>query len=240
MDGGAMFGDDMPDLAVRGEGGIDVYIRQNLPDQGRSRFRCVASFRPGAQDPDIHEPGLVSDPARLTRTLQALDAVPALSDPFRLDDATTYPRIAAFGDPLALFLRVDFLRAWALADLGLSRLRAALDADGAAVLTRQGHLPAQVGLAFDFNRISVGAEIASQVLDAVARVDPRDDGTAFALRMLGDLCLRGGQAALALRCFEGALAIGDNPHRRARARAAALALGSADALARHCPAAATG
>jgi hypothetical protein len=233
-----MFGDDLPDLAVRGEAGIDVFHRQDLPDQGRSRFRCLATLRPGAEAPDAHEPEAARDPARILRAAAALRDQPALEAPFALGDATRFLRAGALSDPMALFLRIDFLRAWTLADLGLTRFRAALLRDPAGVLARPGHLPAQVALAYDFNRLSVGAEIAHDLLPRLPMPERCDDGVAFALRMLGDLALRGGQAALALRCFEGALAIGWNPHRQARALAAAQAMGDAVAMARHSPQAA--
>lgn len=228
-----MLGDDLPDLAVHGEAGIDVFHRQNLPDQGRSRFRCLGTLRPGATAPEVFEPNVAQDPARLMRAISALRDATALARPLSLSDATGFPAADAAGDPMALFLRIDFLRAWTLADLGLSRFRSALVRDAAGVFARPGFLPAQIALAYDFNRLKVGAEIASELLPALPAPESSDDGTAFALRMLGDLALRGGRAALALRCFEGALAIGDNPHRRARAQAAAQVLGDPAALARH-------
>jgi len=231
-----MFGNDPIDLAVRGEVGIDVFHRQDLPDQGRSRYRCLGTVRPGAQAPDIHEPDAVRRPERLLRAAAALERETTLTRPFALVDATGFADLTTGGgDPIILFLRIDFLRAWALADLGLTRLREGLATDPAAVFARRGHLASQVALAYDFNRLSVGVDLAHQILAALPQSDVSDDGTAFALRMLGDLALRAGDPSLALSAFERALAIGQNPHRQARALAAAQALGDPDAIARHSP-----
>jgi hypothetical protein len=230
-----MLGQDLPDLAVQGEAGIDVFHRQDLPDQGRSRYRCIGTLRPGASAPDCHEPDAARDHARLLRAIDALHREPALSLPLTLGDARGFIATSAVGDPMALFLRIDFLRAWTLADLGLTRFRASLSADPRAVLARPGYLSAQIALAYDFNRLAAAVQIAHELLPVLPPPDHCDDGVAFGLRMLGDLTLRAGQPALSLRCFEGALAIGTNPHRRARALAAALALGDSDAIARHSP-----
>lgn len=225
-----MLADDLPDLAVHGETGIDVFHRQDLPAQRRSRFRCLGTLCADGVVA-LYEPDADAD--RLRRAAAALAPLP-----LDLTDATGFPDPAALSDPLALFLRIDFLRARTLADLGLARFATSLTRDPARVVAVPGPLVAQVGAAFNFNRIARGIALAEAVLPALPA--PRDcvDDHAYALRMLGDLALRGGAARLALRCFEAALAIGVNPHRRARALAAARALGDASAIARHSGAAA--
>lgn len=220
-----MLADNLPDLAVRGEGGIDVFHRQDLPEQGRGRFQCLGRLTPqGLAEP--FEAGV--DPARLRR---AADRLPAGGLALDLADATTYPAPGA--DPLLLFLRIDFLRARALAAQMLERFDSALARDPAAVAASAGPLAAQVAQAYDFNRIGAGIRLARALLPALPGPGALADGHGFALRMLGDLALRGGEAGLALACFEAALAAGENPHRRARARAAAQVLGDPAALARH-------
>lgn len=235
---GAGFDEALPDLAVGGETGIDVFERLPGADRRPGRFRCLGTVAAGG-GPEaavaIHEPGPGVEPARLRRAAAALAAAPALSRPFSLADATGFPAPAAAGEPLALFLRLDFLRARQLADLGLDRLEAGLAAGPGAAFDRPGAFPALVAQAYDFNRIARGTALARLVLPHLPPPAACDDGIAFGLRMLGDLALRGGAAGLALACFEAALAIGDNPHRRARARAAAAALGDPAALARHAP-----
>ena len=230
-----MLGGGLPDLAVQGEGGIDVYDRIDQPDHRRSRFRClgrVVIAPDGAPAVEAFEAAPLSDPDRLRRAAAAFEAEDL---PFRLTRPEEFPRATAPQDALLLFLRIDFLRAWTLADQGLRRFRAELAARPAKATERPGDVAAQVGLAYDFNRITAGIALTEALLPALPPPGQCADGHAFALRMLGDLALRGKAAALALRCFEAAIAIGDNPHRRARARAAAMALGDAAAIARHSP-----
>lgn len=236
---GTMLGDALPDLAVRGEGGIDVFDRLDQPDHRRSRFRClgrVVTGPDGADRAEAFETAGKQDPGRLMRAAAALQGQDAALDPaFRLSAATGFPRAQGGAAALLLFLRIDFLRAWTLADQGLQRYLQALGTDPARATERPGETAAQVALAYDFNRIGAGVTLARAILPALPRPDLCADGHAYALRMLGDLALRGAEAALALDCFEGAIAIGDNPHRRARALAAATALGDAEAIARHRP-----
>lgn len=218
-----MLSDDLPDLAVRGEGGIDVFHRQDLPDQRRGRFLCLGRVSAaGLAEP--YEAGIA--PARLLRAAAALPAGGLALD---LTDATTYPEPG--GDPLLLLLRVDFLRARSLAAQIMARFERTLAQDAAAAVAQPGALAAQVAQAYEFNRIAAGIRLARAVVPALPAA--LEDGHGFALRMLGDLALRGGEAGLALACFEAALAAGANPHRRARALAAARALGDPAALARH-------
>lgn len=197
-----MFGDPLPDLAVRGECGIDVYERQELPGQRRARFRCLGAVLPSGAAEGYEPEGT---PARLLAAAGGFAALPPLS----LSDATTFPQAAR--DPVALFLRIDFLRAWTLADQGLARVLA----DPAGAFARPAQFAAQVALAYDFNRIARGAALARALL--AARPAAAEEPIGFGWRMLGDLALRGGEAALALDCFQAALAVADNPHRRARA-----------------------
>lgn len=221
-----MFGDPLPDLAILGEHGIDVFERRDLPGQRRARFRCLGRVLPSGVAESFEPDGT---PQRLLDAARALQAAPPLS----LTDATTFPaqmaQGKARGDPAALFLRIDFLRAWALADLGLTRFAAS---PPAAALAQAGQFSAQVAMAYDFNRVARGVALAQALLPALPPPQDCDEAIAFGFRMLGDLAMRGAEAGLALACFEAALAIGDNPHRRARARAAAEAAGDAAALAR--------
>lgn len=221
-----MFADALPDLPIRGETGIDVFDRIDLPGHRRSRFRCLGTVAAdGTAQP--WEAGV--DPARLTRAAARLPA--AL--PLDLADATGFPAPAA--DALELFLRIDFLRARTLAGQMLDRFAAALARDPAAAVADPGPFAAQVAQAYDFNRIAAGIALARAALPALPATPALADGHGFALRMLGDLALRGGEAGLALACFEAAIGAGDNPHRRARARAAAQALGDPATIARHAP-----
>jgi hypothetical protein len=51
--------------------------------------------------------------------------------------------------------------------------------------------------------------------------ESKGSSTGYAMRMLGDLCLRAGDPGAALRCFETGVVAGDNPHRRRKAIEAA-------------------
>jgi hypothetical protein len=223
-----MLADDLPDLAVRGEAGIDVFERLDLPDQRRGRFRCLGMVHADGR-PEIFEAGV--DPARLVRMAARL---PVGGLPLDLADATSFPEPGA--DPVHLMLRLDFLRLSLAAARMLARFEAELAADPSAAMANPGHVVAHVAQAYDYNRIVAGLRIARAALPVIPTHADQNHG--FAFRMLGDLALRGGEARLALACFEAALATGDNPHRRARARAAAVALGDPAALARHATGAA--
>jgi len=234
-----MFDDDLPDLAVRGETGIDLFRRLQDAGQRRTRFRCLATLETGGEL-TLHAPEARPDAARLTALAQGLAADP-LARPLALTDPAGWPDAAAGGDPIRLFLYLDFLRAWQVADLAGSRLETQLARAGAAALPEEpGRLAGVVAPVFDFNRIARGIRLARAMAPLLAgRIaqpgfrDDRHGGTGYALRMLGDLCLRGGAPALALSCFETAVAAGDNAFRRRKAIEAARAAGDTEAASRH-------
>jgi len=229
-----MFDTDLPAFAVQGETGIDLFQRVDDPDARRGRFRCLATLAPGGVLTD-HHPEDRRDPAPLRALAEALAAEP-LAKPFSLGDSRSFPRAAAAGDPIRLFLYLDFFRAWQVADLAAARLESQLMHDPASLPQDGGALTGAVAPLFDFNRTGRGIALAQAALPVLA---PRiaaggaPGSTGYALRMLGDQCLRGGAAALALRCFETALATGDNAFRRRRAIEAARAAGDSAAAARH-------
>ncbi|MFN4099678.1 MAG: hypothetical protein ACK4GT_07870 [Pararhodobacter sp.] len=234
-----MFDDDLPDIALRGETGIDLFRRLDDEGQRRARFRCLATLDPGGSL-ILHAPEARPDPARLTALAQALAGDP-LTRPLSLTEPASWPTAADGGDPIRLFLYLEFLRAWQVADLAGARLESQLARSGAAALPEEpGRLAGAVAPVFDFNRIARGVRLAQAIVPLLAaRIalpgfrDDRHGGTGYALRMLGDLCLRAAEPALALRCFETAVAAGDNPFRRRKAIEAARAAGDAEAAARH-------
>lgn len=234
-----MFDDDLPEFAVHGEQGIDLFQRLDDEDQRRTRFRCIATLGPDGVLRD-HAPEAGRQPGPLRALAESLAADPVAAA-FSLGDPRGWPRAAtAGGDPLRLFLYLDFFRAWQVADLAGTRLEAQLAADPAALPVEPGQIAGAIAPVFDFNRLARGQRLARALVPVLARriATPgfRDDlhgGTGYALRMLGDLCLRAGDPGQALACFETAVAAGDNPFRRRKAIEAARAAGLAEAVARH-------
>lgn len=234
-----MFDTAPPVFAVHGDRGVDLFRRVEEPGQQRVRFDCLGMFHAsgsGADGLDRFDPAL--DPAEARTARDRLAALPALNTSFALGDARSYPDFGGAG--LELFLYHDFFRALAVAGLALAQAGRELDTDPGALLADTGALVDLVRLLHGFNLIDRGAAIAGRLGDAlVARVDApgfRDDargGTGYALRMLGDLALRRGDAPAALAAFEGAVRAGDNPFRRSRAIAAALAAGQDDTARHH-------
>ncbi|MGY6548629.1 MAG: hypothetical protein ACXIU7_06445 [Roseinatronobacter sp.] len=99
-------------------------------------------------------------------------------------------------------------------------------------------ISAVLRLLLDFNQIHRAAPIlrglVPELLARAARgQEDRWQNTGFALRMCGDLRLRAGLPAPALECYEAALVLGDNAHRRGLAIRAAHAAQDHAALGRH-------
>ncbi|WP_068296888.1 hypothetical protein [Pararhodobacter sp. CCB-MM2] len=233
-----MLDDDLPDFALRGEKGIDLFHRIEDRTHKRARYRCLATVEPG-EHLVIHAPEMKRDPEALLRTATALATDP-IAAPLSLTDPESWPRAVRGADPIRLFLYLDFLRAWQVADMGSARLEAQAASSPGALPVDLGRIAGAIAPVFDFNRLSRGIALTRLLVPVLAgRVrDPRfrDDshgGTGYALRMLGDLCLRGDQPGLALDCFETAVAAGDNPFRRRKAIEAARAARDTQALAKH-------
>lgn len=231
--------DDVPEFAMRGERGIDLFLRLDDPAQKRGRFRCIATLIEAPRALIDHAPEEGRDRAALTELALRLATEP-LARPLSLADATGWSGLTAAGDPISAFLRLDFLRAWLVVDLAAARFQASLEHGAQALPLDPGKLAGAVAPLHDYNRLGRGVALADVLL---TRLQPRlaaggfrDDGagnTGYALRMLGDLCLRAGEPALALRCFEASVSAGDNPFRRRRALEAARAAANPEAVARH-------
>ena len=227
---------EIPEFPVRGETGIDLFQRLEDPSQRRARFRCVATVQ-GDTVID-HQPEARRPAERLRALAGTLPvALPALS----LADSRDWAGLAqATPDPLALFLYLEFLRAWQVVEFAARRFDRQLDQAPGTLPDAPGALAGAVAPLFDMNRTGRGMALARRLVpllrQAVATPGYRDDragGTGYALRMLGDLSLRGGDPQLALACFETAVDAGDNPFRRRKAIEAARIAGDDAAEDRH-------
>ncbi|MCC6002478.1 MAG: hypothetical protein JJU19_16710 [Pararhodobacter sp.] len=253
---------DLPDFAVRGTRGIDLFRRREDATQRRARFVCIATVlvpdsdgndatapAAGLRGPDgrfmtCHEPGARRIAPALWQAVARFEQDSLLHQPFALGDAPGYPSDMASGAMMGLFPYVEFLRERLLAEMTVTRLRNAMQQDAdAAARHDPAELSATLRLALDYNMIPQGAALWPVLYPllaarAAAQGLPQGlaDTTGYALRLLGDLRLRAGgaeAAAQALELFEAALRLGENPFRRRRAIEAAAAAGRHDACRRH-------
>ena len=233
-----MFDDPLPEFALRGEAGIDLFARIEDETHRRARFRCVATLGEDGTLRD-HFPEAGRDHAALRAKADALATDPLMT-PFALADMTHWPKAARLGDPIRLFLYLDFLRAWQVADMAAARFEATLNRAPGTLPQDPGRLPAVIVPILDFNQLARGGRLARALLPllkahlaAPGFREPANGGTGYVLRMLGDLCQRGGDTEQALACYETAVDAGDNPFRRRKAIEAARAAGNSEALDRH-------
>lgn len=229
------------EFAVKGELGLDVFRRIAEPAERRSRFECIATLRDDSDDAPViaHTPYARRNPRAVRRAVAAFSAAPELHRPFALGDPAGYPaHPGSEGAPLTVFLYLDFLRSWQIADMAVRAVEAGLEA---ATPVPPADLAAALRLLLDFNRLQRGCTLSARVLPqlrrrtmlAAARRDDAAGNAGYALRLAGDLLLRAGRAEDALAAFETALRLGDNRFRRHRAIVAASQAGNAQALQRH-------
>lgn len=234
------------EIVIRGERGLELFVCLDDAQQNRARFRCTAMMTGDAADQDgseqfvDFEPHWQRNPERVVARMQAMADDPAATQGFSWLESPLWPRASAARDPLLVFVYTAFFRAWQVADLALHRLESQLGADLGALPLEPARIAAAVAPAFDFNRLAHGVALArtiEPILRArIAQPAFRDDkagATGYALRMLGDLCLRAGNAEQALTCYETAIAAGDNPYRRRKAIEAAQASGDPARVAAH-------
>ncbi len=227
-----MFDSDPTEFATRGQRGIDVFVRLDDPSQKRARFRCIATIKGAPDTPTVadYEPQEGRNAKRLIALACDLLDDKTLAQPFALGDRSTWPNAADTDNPVAMFLHLEFFRAWQVADMASGRLLRAVTQTPAVLPTGQGQLAGAIAPVLDFNHASRGVALAQRIVPLLqSQIDAaqfRDDpvgSTGYALRMLGDLCLRAEDFEQALACFELAICAGDNPYRRRKAIEAAAA-----------------
>ena len=218
-----MFDTEQTDFAVAGDRGFDLFTRVHDSGQKRAQFRCFAMVSGSDRRITGFEPLARRDPDTLLGLVDAAQGDPLLNCKLALGDTRGWPCAEAGQSPLRLLLYLDFFRAWQVADMAAARL-------AAQMRTAFNRLDRGVGLA------RLMEPILRRRIETPGFADDPPGSTGYALRMLGDLCLRAGEPAQALACFETAVAAGDNPHRRRKAIEAAHAAGLQDRVQAHAAA----
>ena len=172
---------EIPEFPVQGETGIDLFQRLEDPSQRRARFRCTATVRDGTVID--HQPERRRPAARL-RALA--DSLPRALPPLSLTDSRTWADLTlAARDPLALFLYLEFFRAWQVAEIAARRFEAQLDRAPDTVPAAPGALTGAIAPLYDLNRTGRGMALTRRLLPLLSRVVSapgfRDVGVAPAL-----------------------------------------------------------
>ena len=226
---------DISEFATRGERGLDVFRRVEEQAQRRYRYSCIATVNPDTGAVAAYAPVAQKHPDRMRAAADRLAGSALLAHRFSLGNPQDYPVADMSGDPLQLFVYLDFCRLWQLGEQEFARIVTALDA-GAALTSPE--ISNVLRLALDFNRIARVEPIIDQVLPRLMQIVRRqsDDNwqnAAYSLRMIGDLRLRADRPRDALAAYEAALALGKNPHRMGLAIQAAHAAQDWNAVKRH-------
>lgn len=221
-------------FAVAGDAAVDVFHRVAEPDQRRSRFECIASADAAGRI-IAHHARARRQPEAVRDALARFDAAPVLRAPMALADPASYPDPGALGRPLDLFVYLEFLRAFAVAEMAIARFADTLDGPGTPPVADTA---AALRLLLDFNRTARARPICDAAWPglmrrAMAPGAAGRDTAGYALRVMGDLMLRLGDAARALTAHEAALRLGETRFRRRRAIVAAQTMGDQVALHRH-------
>lgn len=222
------------DFAIRGEAGVDIFTRLEDVGANRPRYLCLATVVDigGVASVQMHEPTHRRDARDLARLARAFAQDAALSQSFSLTDASAWPRAGHGESGNSLLQYAAFFLAWQEADAASQHFLEQLNRVIASLSNHPGALSAPVALLYNFNRISVGVQVARRVTAVLSQWIAMQqwpagtrDSTGHAMRLLGDLCTRGAEPELALSCYEIALHAGDNGFRRRKAYEAARALG---------------
>tara|TARA_R110002072_G_scaffold122810_1_gene257718 strand:+ start:1592 stop:2368 length:777 start_codon:yes stop_codon:yes gene_type:complete len=238
-----MFDTEQTDFAVAGDRGFDLFTRVHDSGQKRAQFRCFAMVSGSDRRITGFEPLARRDPDTLLGLVDAAQGDPLLNCKLALGDTRGWPCAEAGQSPLRLLLYLDFFRAWQVADMAAARLDAQMRTAPDSLPALPAQLAGAVAPVYAFNRLDRGVGLA-RLMEPILRrrietpgfADDPPGSTGYALRMLGDLCLRAGEPAQALACFETAVAAGDNPHRRRKAIEAAHAAGLQDRVQAHAAA----
>jgi len=243
---------DLPELALAGDRGIDLFRRIEDTGQRRVHFECIATAHPAAphteanaaSEParrlEVFIPAACQAPQRLWQAVARFEGAAALHQAFAFGHPPGYPSMQDRATRLSLFQCLEFFRSRLVADLTIATFEEKLAANPAQAVRYYAETAGALKLLLDFNMLTRARAIRESVAPLViARVntpgfaEDTDQSTGFSLRLLGDLCLRDQAPQAALACFEAALVAGDNPFRRRKAIAAAQAAGDTGACLTH-------
>ena len=225
---------DLPELALSGDHGIDLFRRNEDAGQRRVTYECVATAYPLESERrlEVFIPPACQQPDRLWQAVARYQNAPGLHQAFAFGHPPDYPSMRDPATRLALFQCLEFFRTRLVADLTLVRYEEKLAADPERAARHYAESAGALKLLVDYNMLARARPIRETLAPLViARVqvpgfvEDGDQATGFSLRLLGDLSLRDGAPEAALACFEAAIAAADNPFRRRKAIAAAQASG---------------
>jgi len=229
-----MLESDLPELALAGDCGIDLFRRVEDAGQRRVTYECIATAHAAQSERrlDVFIPQACQHPDRLWQAVTRYQNAPGLHQAFAFGHPPGYPSMRDPATRLALFQCLEFFRTRLVADLTIVRYEEKLAADPERTARHYAETAGALKLLVDYNMLARARPIRETLAPLViARVrapgfvEDGDQATGFALRLLGDLSLRDGAPAAALACFDAAIAAADNPFRRRKAIAAAQALG---------------
>ena len=209
-------------LAIAGDTGVDIVLADR-----QGRHRCIATRDGGPGDwGALHLHGAGADPARI---LGLTDALSGALAPGAVHGCTMADRALLRN----AWQRVGRVGLHHVTQAGTLTLLRALATDPEEVVRAVRPL-------HDYNRCHLGIALAQALVPGLAAQiaagrlsGPVRNRIGYALRLLGDLCTRGGDHALALTCHETSLRAAENPFRRRNAIEAAYRLGDRARLAHH-------
>ncbi|MCC5969372.1 MAG: hypothetical protein JJU15_05445 [Pararhodobacter sp.] len=226
---------DLPELALAGDRGIDLFRRAEDENQRRVQYECIATAHPDADGKgrlEVHLPPHCKQPDRLWQAVERYHAAQALHHGFTFARPASYPPMHDPASRLLMFQCLEFFRVRMVADLTITRYEEKLAATPEQALRHYAETRGALKLLLDYNMLARARPIrdlaAPQIMARVTApgfTESSDNVTGFSLRLLGDLYLRDAEPARALACFEASIQAADNPYRRRKAIEAAQAAG---------------
>lgn len=235
---------DLPELALAGDRGIDLFRRIEDAGQRRAGYECIATAHPAPPESEsrleVFIPAACRQPERLWQAVARYRDADGMHRPFAFGHPHDYPSMRDPATRLALFQVLEFFRTRLVADLTIATYEERLNADPDHAARHYAETTGALRLLLDYNMLARARPLRKVLAPRViARVrapgfaEDGDQATGYALRLLGDLCLRDADPVAALACFEAAIGAADTAFRRRKAIAAARAAGDTEACLAH-------